>query len=202
MTGVRTAVLIPGLAAMILGPAVLLEPAVHPGSAARAEEARGAAPPEPSGYRAHDYRTPTPATLAGARVVTTEQVEALWRDGAAIFIDVMPRPPRPANLPPGTIWRDRPRSNIPGSIWLPDTGYGELPPPTEDYLRRNVERVTGGDRTKLLMVYCLRDCWMSWNAAKRLLAMGYANVAWYPEGTDGWTDALLPVVDSRPEPGQ
>lgn len=156
--------------------------------------------PEPEGYRTHDYRAVTPATLAGARVVTTGQAEVLWQTRAAIFVDVMPRAPRPPNLPPGTIWRDRPRSNIPGSIWLPDTGYGELAPVTEDYLRKNIERVTGSDRTKLLVIYCLKDCWMSWNAAKRILAMGYANVAWYPDGTDGWTDALLPVVDAQPAP--
>jgi PQQ-dependent catabolism-associated CXXCW motif protein len=169
------------------------------GSNVRGEEAL---PVEPSGYRTHDYRAPTPATLAGARVVTTDQAEALWREKAAVFIDVMPRPPRPPNLPPGTIWRDRPRSNIPGSIWLPDTGYGELAPSTEDYLRRNVEQVTGGDPTKQLVIYCLRNCWMSWNAAKRILALGYANVAWYPEGTDGWSDALLPVADAQPASGQ
>jgi PQQ-dependent catabolism-associated CXXCW motif protein len=155
---------------------------------------------EPQGYRTDSYRAPTPATLTGARVVTTEQAEVLWRDKSAIFVDVMPRAPRPPNLPPGTIWRDRPRSDIPGSIWLPDTGYGELAPVTEDYLRQNLKHITGGDRTKLLAIYCLRDCWMSWNAAKRILAMGYANVAWYPEGTDGWTEALLPVVDARPAP--
>jgi PQQ-dependent catabolism-associated CXXCW motif protein len=158
------------------------------------------AAPEPPGYRDHDYRATTPATLAGARVVTTDQAEALWRDGAAIFVDVLPRAPRPLNLPPGTIWRDRPRANIPGSIWLPDTGYGELAPSTESYLRRNIERITGGARMKLLVIYCLRDCWMSWNAAKRVLAMGYVNVAWYPEGTDGWADALLPVTDAQPAP--
>jgi PQQ-dependent catabolism-associated CXXCW motif protein len=156
--------------------------------------------PEPPGYRTQDYRAPTPATLAGARVVTTDDAESLWRDKVAIFVDVLPRAPRPPNLPPGTIWRDRPRSNIPGSIWLPDTGYGEIAPSTENYLRGNLERVTGSDRTKLLLIYCLRDCWMSWNAAKRVLAMGYVNVAWYPEGTDGWEDALLPVADSQPVP--
>src|SRR5262249_36515169 len=117
------------------------------------------APPEPTGYRTDNYRAPTPATLAGARVVTTAPAEVVWQDKAAIFVDVMPRAPRPANLPPGTIWRDRPRSNIPGSIWLPDTGYGELAPVTRDYLRKNLEHVTGGDRTKLLVIYCLRDCW-------------------------------------------
>jgi PQQ-dependent catabolism-associated CXXCW motif protein len=167
----------------------------------RGQEARGTEPPpEPPGYRTHDYRAPTPATLAGARVLTTAEAEVLWQEKAAIFIDVMPRAPRPPNLPPGTIWRDRLRLNIPGSIWLPDTGYGELAPSTEDYLRRNVARVTGGDRTKLLVVYCLRDCWMSWNAAKRLLAMGYVSVAWYRDGTDGWTDALLAVADAQPAP--
>src|SRR5262245_19050564 len=86
-------------------------------SGVRGEDAGGiAAPPEPPGYRTRDYRAPTPATLAGARVVTTAEAEALWRDKTAVFIDVMPRPLRPPNLPPGTIWRDRPRSNIPDSI--------------------------------------------------------------------------------------
>jgi PQQ-dependent catabolism-associated CXXCW motif protein len=157
-------------------------------------------PPEPAGYRTTDYRAPTPAGLAGARVVSTEEAERLWQGKSAVFVDVLPRAPRPANLPPGTIWRDRPRLNIPGSIWLPDTGYGALAPATEDYLRKNLERATGGDRAKLLVIYCLRDCWMSWNAAKRILSMGYANVAWYPFGTDGWTDMLLPVAEAQPAP--
>ena len=41
---------------------------------------------------------------------------------------------------------------------------------------------------------------MSWNAAKRILSMGYVNVAWYPDGTDGWTDMLLPVTEAQPAP--
>jgi PQQ-dependent catabolism-associated CXXCW motif protein len=176
--------------------AVILGPVAFFGTGVRGEDAT----PEPAGYRNNDYRAPTPATLAGARVVTTVQAEELWQDKTAIFVDVMPRPPRPPNLPPGTVWRDRPRSDIPGSMWLPDTGYGELAPVTEAYLRQNLERVTGGDRTKLLVIYCLRDCWMSWNAAKRILAMGYTNVGWYPEGTDGWSEALLPVADAQPAP--
>jgi rhodanese-related sulfurtransferase len=41
---------------------------------------------------------------------------------------------------------------------------------------------------------------MSWNAAKRILSYGYSNVAWYPDGTDGWARADLPVAESQPEP--
>jgi PQQ-dependent catabolism-associated CXXCW motif protein len=155
--------------------------------------------PEPAEYRTKDYRAPTPAGLAGARVVSTAEAEQLWQSKSAVFVDVLPRAPRPANLPAGTIWRDRPRLNIPGSIWLPDTGYGALAPVVENYLRQNLERATGSDRQRLLVVYCLRDCWISWNAAKRILSMGYANVAWYPDGTDGWTEELLPVTEAQPE---
>jgi PQQ-dependent catabolism-associated CXXCW motif protein len=164
-----------------------------------AADARGAdRAPEPTGYRTKDYRAPTPAGLSGARVVSTAEAERLWRDKSAVFVDVLPHAPRPANLPPETIWRDKPRLNIPGSVWLPDTGYGELAPATETYLRTNLARATAGDRAKLLVIYCLRDCWMSWNAAKRILSMGYTNVAWYPDGTDGWTDMLLPVAEAQP----
>ena len=37
-------------------------------------------------------------------------------------------------------------------------------------------------------------------AAKRIIGMGYANVVWYPDGTDGWADADLPLWESMPEP--
>jgi PQQ-dependent catabolism-associated CXXCW motif protein len=155
---------------------------------------------EPDSYRTDGYRSPTPATLRGAKVITTEEAEAIWTSGDGVFVDVLPRAPRPPGLPPGTIWREKPHLNIPGSIWLPDTGYGALAVMTETYLRTNLERASGGDRNKLFVFYCLRNCWMSWNAAKRALAMGYTSVAWYPEGTDGWEDALLPLKESKPEP--
>jgi PQQ-dependent catabolism-associated CXXCW motif protein len=166
----------------------------------RCAAAEEVAPLEPETYRLENYRTPTPKTLAGARVLTTDEAEALWKSGTAIFVDVLPHAPRPANLPAGTIWREKTHMNIPGSYWLPDTGYGELAPSTEAYLRDGLRQITGGDPGKLLVIYCQRDCWMSWNAAKRVLSMGYSNVAWYPDGTDGWEEALLTLSKSEPMP--
>ncbi|WP_407188464.1 PQQ-dependent catabolism-associated CXXCW motif protein [Bradyrhizobium centrosematis] len=157
-------------------------------------------PFEPEGYRTDNYRAPVPATLAGARVLTTAEAEAIWRAKSGAFVDVLPRPPKPKNLPEGTVWRDAPRRNIPGSVWLPDTGYGSLPPAMEDYFQRGLARVSGGDKAALLVIYCLADCWMSWNAAKRALTYGYSNVAWYPDGTDGWERAKLPTDAAEPEP--
>jgi PQQ-dependent catabolism-associated CXXCW motif protein len=164
--------------------------------AARADELV----PEPEGYRTEDYRAPVPDTLAGARVLSTAEAESIWHAKSGIFVDVLPRPPKPSNLPAGTVWRDKPRFNIPGSIWLPDTGYGELAKPMEDYLRLGLLRATGNNRAAPIIVYCQADCWMSWNAAKRTLSYGYTNVAWYPDGTDGWERANLPTVEAKPEP--
>ena len=156
--------------------------------------------PEPDGYRLDDYRAPTPNTLRGAKVLGTEEAEKIWRGHSASFVDVLPRVPRPRDLPEGTLWRDKPRANIPGSLWLPDTGYGELAPSMAGYFEKGLEKASNGDRNRALVLYCLANCWMSWNAARRALALGYSNVAWYPEGTDGWLTAGLPLQDSSPEP--
>jgi PQQ-dependent catabolism-associated CXXCW motif protein len=155
-------------------------------------------PPEPREYRTSDYRAPTPATLQGATVVTTEQAHALWERHEAVFIDVMPQVPRPPGLPPSTIWHDKPRQDVPGSIWLPDTGYGALASVMQQYFEHGLEQASAGDRERLLVFYCLANCWMSWNAAKRAIALGYAHVAWYPDGTDGWAADNLPLEPQTP----
>jgi PQQ-dependent catabolism-associated CXXCW motif protein len=160
---------------------------------------RAASPPEPPGYRLGDYRTPTPATLSGAVVITTQQAEALWREGAA-FIDVMPRPPRPPNLPVDTLWRPPPRNSIPGAVWLANTGYGDVAAEAEAYFRRGLDDAVRGRPERPIVFFCLRDCWMSWNAAKRALALGYRFVHWYPDGTDGWHEAGLSLEKVEPAP--
>jgi PQQ-dependent catabolism-associated CXXCW motif protein len=161
---------------------------------------RAAAPPEPSAYRMDEYRAPTPLTLRGATVVSTEMARQIWENREAAFIDVLPQPPRPAGLPPGTLWHPRKRADIPGSIWLPDTGYGKLAPVMERYFARGLREATGSDRGRTILFYCQADCWMSWNAAKRALALGYTRVDWYPEGTNGWAKAGLPLEPRQPLP--
>jgi PQQ-dependent catabolism-associated CXXCW motif protein len=150
-------------------------------------------PPEPEGYRLSDYKSPVPATLAGARVVTTAQAFELWAKGGATFIDVLPQAPRPAGLPSQVIWRDKPRLDIPGSVWLPDTGYGELHASMQAYFADGLQRASRGERNHSFVFYCLAECWQSWNAAKRALSLGYTAVIWYPDGTTGWEEAGHPV---------
>ena len=101
-----------------------------------------APPPEPTGYRMDDYRSPTPATLQGAMVLSTDEARAHWENHDAVFIDVLPQVPRPIGLPASTIWREKPREDIPGSVWLPDTGYGALAPVMEHYFEHGLEQAT------------------------------------------------------------
>lgn len=154
--------------------------------------------PEPAGYRMDDYRAPTPASLHGARVIDTQEAERLWRGKAALFVDVMPRDVKPANLPPGTIWRDKKRDHLPGSVWLPNVGYGALSAGMDSYFRRGLGALTEGRHDAALAFYCQTDCWMSWNAAKRALEYGYTNILWYPGGSDGWAKAGLPLEAATP----
>ncbi|MGH7041848.1 MAG: PQQ-dependent catabolism-associated CXXCW motif protein [Acetobacteraceae bacterium] len=157
------------------------------------------AAPEPAGYRMGHYHAPTPHTLRGGRVVTTAQAARLWRDKRAAFIDVLPQAPRPS-LAPGTIWHRAPHRNIPGSLWLPDTGYGALAPRTLAYFKRGLAQAKQGDQHRLLVFYCKPECWMSWNAAKRALSLGDAPVAWYPGGAEAWHKAGLPLAVTTPVP--
>ncbi len=155
---------------------------------------------EPESYRLDEYRKPVPASLKGATVVSGEEASKLWTDGAAVFIDVYPHAPKPPNLPAGTIWREPQHFSIENAKWLPNIGYGNLSPETEAYFKRHLESLSSGDKAKALVFFCVRNCWMSWNAAKRALTYGYTNVIWFSEGTDAWQEIGQPIEQAKPEP--
>ena len=158
-------------------------------------------PFEPEGYRTDNYRAPVPATLEGARVLTTAEAEAIWRAKSGAFIDVLPRAAE-AEEPSRRhgVARYAAAKTFPAASGCRTPATARLPPAMDDYFQRGLAHASHGDKAALLVIYCLADCWMSWNAAKRALAYGYSNVAWYPEGTDGWEHAKLPTEESQPEP--
>ena len=156
--------------------------------------------PEPSGYRMEDFRTPVPATLKGARVLTADEAADIWNKNGAVFIDVYPQAPKPPNLPAGTFWREPAHRSIEGAQWLPNVGYGALSATMEEYFRLRLEALSKGKRDAPLVFFCLKDCWMSWNAAKRALEYGYGNVMWFRDGTDGWQELGYPLVDVKKLP--
>lgn len=165
-----------------------------------AREAHAGDVAEIDGYRTEDYRSPVPRTLSGARTIDADDAEPLLEGGEALFIDVYPRVMKPPNLPEGTLWRDPVHMSIEGAHWLPNVGYGVLSDEFEDYFKTRLADLTGNDPTRPVVFFCQRDCWMSWNAAKRALEWGYSDVLWFSEGTDAWQEAGFDLVKVSPVP--
>ena len=150
--------------------------------------------PEPDGYRTDDYRAPVPATLAGARVLTTAEAEAIWRAKhgrfhrrAAARAKAAKSSRRHGLARQAAAQHSRQRLAAGHRLRQARGGDGRLS------AARDLSARPAATRAALLVVYCQANCWMSWNAAKRILSYGYSNVAWYPDGTDGWERASLPI---------
>ena len=82
------------------------------------------APPEPTGIWTGPLQGAVPATIAGGTVVDAAKVEALIAQQRAILIDVAPSPHKPANA--ADTWTAPPHRSLPGAVWLPDVGNGEI----------------------------------------------------------------------------
>jgi PQQ-dependent catabolism-associated CXXCW motif protein len=178
------------IARIALALALVLLPAKPDGAAAP--------PAEPAGYRLDEYRGPTPLTVAGRPAIETAEARRLWEAHEAVFIDVVAAPHRPESLPAGSIWSPPPHLDIPGSVWLPDSGRGALNPELEAWFRASLARISATRSDAPLVFYCRTDCWLSWNAARRALEWGYRATLWYREGSDGWGEADLPLAPAQP----
>jgi PQQ-dependent catabolism-associated CXXCW motif protein len=155
--------------------------------------------PEPSAYRQDHYRAPVPATIAGGTLIDPKALAALIPAEHPVLIDVLPAPTRPPGLPAGHPWLPVPHQDIPGSLWLPDVGRGAISPALETWFHARLATATANHQGKPVVFYCLSQCWMSWNAAKRAISYGYTRVFWLEAGADGWTAAGYPLAVARPE---
>jgi PQQ-dependent catabolism-associated CXXCW motif protein len=169
-------------------------------AAAAAAWLLGAAVPVPDGYRLDHYRAPTPDRVPGGVTLDTAGLLELIEREGPVLIDTAPALRTGETDFSGRWLVAEPRRSLPGSLWLPNVGYGSLDAAMERYLRGNLERATGGDRERPLVFYCYVDCWMSWNAARRAAEWGWRRVHWYPLGTDGWVAAGRPLVSVEPVP--
>jgi len=153
-----------------------------------------------TGFRIGRYRTPTPREVPGGTRVNSTKMQILATDPEAILIDVMSA----EGVGPDPIdgeWRvSKPRRHIPGSVWLPEVGRGVLDETMLRYFREQLVKLTGAQRDRSIVFYCVADCWMSWNAARRAAMWGYTRVFWYAEGTDGWSENDLPLAPATPVP--
>ena len=124
---------------------------------------------------------PTPASIPGGQVITTRELMSLQgqgANGAVLILDVLSGPQR-----------------IPGAQnALPAAQGGSFDDRTQQQFGDYLQQATGGNRAMPIVTYCQgRDCWMSYNAALRAIALGYSNVLWYRGGFQAWLLAGRPV---------
>ena len=153
------------------------------------------------GYRFEHYRAPTPTSVNNAETIDTTTLQKLLSTQPdTILIDVGHSEiwlgvdeDFPTKFIPG-----KQRQNIPGSVWLPNVGRAELSEEMQNYLYKNLQILTNNNKNRGIVVYCIVDCWMSWNAVQRIASYGYNDLYWYPDGSDGWQAAGLPLQRSEP----
>ncbi|WP_404863567.1 quinoprotein dehydrogenase-associated putative ABC transporter substrate-binding protein [Georhizobium sp. MAB10] len=166
------------------------------------EDANGQAAAEALTYRMDNYRAPVPDGVAGAQTIDVAAMRALVGSDNVVLIDVMPAPPLPDDRPDDSVWREPERETIPGAHWLANMGYGKLQPGEDAAFHAKLDELAGPDAEKGLVFFCERDCWMSWNAAKRAVEYGFTDVTWFPDGVTGWVEddgALESVRPWRPD---
>ena len=132
--------------------------------------------------RQDSFHAPTPSTHPAAAVINTQDLHAML---------IGPNPPVTINALSG----DKQVTSIPGSVWLPAAGHGgAFDDDFQAHLASRLANITGDDLARPIVVYCLdAKCWLSYNAALRLDALGYQNLYWYRGGIAAWKAATLPT---------
>ena len=139
--------------------------------------------------RFEGYHAPTPLTAPGAKTVFTEDLyKMLQGNEKPVLIDVL-----------GGGQHQTPS----GAIWWAGAGLGYKSAIANGDLQtkftRRLNEVTGGDKAKPVVFYCLSQaCWLSYNAALRAVAAGYTSVLWYRGGIESWKAAGNSMSNSGP----
>lgn len=147
--------------------------------------AYGAAPDDgivfdAAGFRQARYRAVVDRLPAPARQMPLAAALALRAGQNALFYDVLPAAADHAT--------------IPGARWFPEVGRAPPDPHLWTAFAGSVARERQRHPDWPVIVFCRADCWMGWNAARRLALAGLGNVWWLAEGIDGWHDAQRPLA--------
>jgi len=80
--------------------------------------------------------------------------------------------------------------NLPGAHLVPNAGSGSNDPMVQTNVAAAIDKLTGGDKSKPLLIYCHHyACQLSRNGAIRAVDAGYTSVFWLRDGINGWADA-------------
>ncbi|MBT0669844.1 rhodanese [Novosphingobium profundi] len=150
------------------------------------------------GYRCARYRAPVDRDPAPARRLSQAEALRLVPGRDALFIDVLPAQGGWRD-PASGIWSLAvAHQTIAGALWHPETGRCAPDRLVWHGLAAAVAEARRADPARPVVVFCRTDCWMGWNAARRLAREGFTAIYWYAEGIEGWRAAGRELVDARP----
>jgi PQQ-dependent catabolism-associated CXXCW motif protein len=134
------------------------------------------------------YTAPTPIEIPGARSVRTDELKRLLaaetESARPLLFDVA---------------SGEGHVTLAGGLWWPGVGRGaNFLDTIQGEVATRLEQVTGGKKTRPLAFYCVNSqCWLSYNASLRAVALGYTRVLWYRGGVEAWRAAGLPLGQVR-----
>jgi len=149
------------------------------------------------GYRAASYRAPVDRDPAPAQRLAMAAARDLRPGRDALFVDVLALARDGAS---GRWLQTEPHDTISGAIWRPEAGRPGVDPALWAGLRARIAAWRRAHRDGLVVLFCRVDCWMGWNAARRLAREGLGNVYWLAEGVEGWREAGGVLASVQPEP--
>lgn len=151
-----------------------------------------------TGYRIARYRAVVPGPPPGVPRVDARGVTRMLERGGAVLVDVYPAEGGVRDPATGG-WRlARAHETIPGAAWFPEAGRGSPDPAVERWFLGGVAELARAKPGRPIVLFCLADCWMSWNASLRLTRAGRRDVHWFAEGADGWRDLGRSLVPAAP----
>ena len=153
---------------------------------------------EPEAFWSGPINSAVPKTISGGNVLHVQELTRLLEQTNPVVIDVSNEPKRPPGMASDAPWLPLPQQVIPGSVWLPGVGMADIAPETDALFRKHLSQSTGGDLDHVVVIYCHKRCWLSWNAAKRAISYGYRRVYWFPEGIEGWRASGKTTVVAKP----
>ena len=164
--------------------ALILVLALCSAALTRADEDVDHGLPPVATLRTADLAAPTPREVPGAKTIRTGALrESLQTAPPPLLFDVLG----------GDV-----HESLPGAIWLPGAGRGlSFTDSVQGRLAQTLKAMTKGDRRRPLVFFCQGpQCWLSYNAALRAVALGYEAVYWYRGGIEAWLAAggdLVPL---------
>jgi len=127
---------------------------------------------------------PTPSSIPGGKVITTNQLKSMVMSGqnSMLIFDVL-----------------NGQQSLPGAIpAVQAASPGSFSDQIQQMMGQYLTQATRGNKQTAMVFYCQSNyCWMSYNAALRAINLGYTNVYWYRGGIEAWQAQGLSVQGSN-----